>query len=104
MDDATGTVTVTQTGNDVTLVDDDGYTWTGTVTGADYALSTSFPEDDGTITVNLSFTLSSSTSGSGTVTWSWTDGTDSCNGGFDVAFTKEAGGGAPIGGGDGGGG
>ncbi len=103
--DATGTVTVTQTGNDVTLVDDDGYTWTGTVNGADYTLSTSFPEDGGTTTANLSCTLSSSTSGSGTVIWSWTDGIDSCSGGFDVALTKEAGGGAPpVGGGGGGGG
>jgi hypothetical protein len=85
--DETRTVTVTQTGNTVELVAD-GITFTGSVGGAYYTLSASYPEDGGTTTVHFTFTLSSSTSGSGTVTWSWTDGTRSCNGGSDLTITK----------------
>jgi hypothetical protein len=85
--DETRTVTVTQTGNTVELVAD-GITFTGSVGGAYYTLSASYPEDGGTTTMHFTFTLSSSTSGSGTVTWSWTDGTRSCNGGSDLTITK----------------
>jgi hypothetical protein len=85
--DETGVAYVTQNGDSVTLVVD-GQTFTGTVSGANYSLSGSFPEEGGTITFNLKFSLSSSTSGSGTTTIYWTDGTYSCNGGNNLYMTK----------------
>ncbi len=86
--DETGTVTVTQTGENVTLIDDYGNTWRGIVSGATYYLSTSYPEEGGTTKENLTFTLFFRTWGSGTVTWSWADGTRSCNGGRDILVKK----------------
>jgi hypothetical protein len=83
--DETGTAIVTQTGQDVTMVSSNGDTFTGGVSGAGYNLSTSYPEQGGTVTANLSFTLSSDTSGSGTVAWTWTDGISLCNGGSDLS-------------------
>jgi uncharacterized delta-60 repeat protein len=104
-EDETGTVSITQSEENVTMVDDHGHTWTGAVTGPDYTLSTTYPEEDGTTTVTGDFALSSSTSGSGTTGWFWTDGFLSCNGGNDLNITKGA---APTpppaAGGDGGGG
>ena len=66
-------------------------TYTGTVSGADYSISATFPHPvyGGITTVNINFTLSSSTQGSGLMTWSWTDGGNVvCNGGSDYSTTK----------------
>jgi hypothetical protein len=83
---------VTQTGNDVTLVyDEEGRTFTGTVSGVTYTLSGSFSDDPGeTETVDITFILSSETSGSGTASQFWTDGNETCNGGSEFTFTKQA--------------
>jgi hypothetical protein len=89
-DDVSGIATITQTGNSVTMVDNDGYTWTGIVIEEDYTLSTSFPEQGGTVTAILNFTLSSMAEGSGTNSWWWTDGFVSCNGGADVSFISSS--------------
>jgi hypothetical protein len=75
------TATVTQTGQNVTLVTGDGDTFTGCVTGPDYNLSASLPQQGGTAIVNLDFDLSAVTAGTGTTTWSWTYGNFYCNGG-----------------------
>lgn len=85
--DETGSVTVTQTGDSVTVVYD-GITYAGSVSGATYTFSASYPEEGGTTTVTITFTLSSSTSGSGTLAWSWTAGIYWCNGGGDITITK----------------
>jgi hypothetical protein len=83
---------ITQTGNNVTVVDDDGgITYTGTVSGANYTTSATYPyypEIGGTVTVAGNYTLSSSTTGSGNVTWTWTDGIWFCNGGYQASITK----------------
>ncbi len=92
----TGTATITQTGNNVTLVahDDDGdTTFNGIVSGDTYYLITSFDEGGETTTIYITLTLSSETSGTGKVTYYTTDGVETCIGGFDIAFTKQAGGG-----------
>ena len=97
-EDETGTVTITQTGNSFELVVD-GDTFTGTVSGATYTIFSSETVGGETETLSITFTASSSSSGSGTLTWSWTDGTDWCEGGADLTFSKAGGGD----GGDGGG-
>jgi hypothetical protein len=97
--DETGTVTITQTGNDITLTVD-GDTLPGIVSGATYAVFAFETGANEQFTMYITFTLSSSTSGSGTITWSWTDGVDSCEGGAELTVTR----GAPAPGGGGGGG
>ncbi len=92
LDPVIGTSTVTQIVNNVTLVahDPEGdITFTGTVSGGIYSLTASFPQDAGTLTMNMIFDLSSNNSGTGKVTYIWTDGIITCNGGFDIAFTKQ---------------
>jgi hypothetical protein len=92
LDPVIATSTVTQIGNDVTLVahDPEGdITFTGSVSGAIYSLTASFPKDAGTLTLNMIFDVSSNNSGNGKVTYTWTDGIITCNGGFDIAFTKQ---------------
>jgi hypothetical protein len=85
-----GTVTVTQTGNYVELVDGEGHTFTGTVSGSTYTLSGTYPEDFGTTSEDIIFTLSSDTSGSGTSSWTWTGSGGPCNGGSVFTVTKQA--------------
>jgi hypothetical protein len=93
-DPETGTVTITQNGNDVTLVvhEDDGSdtTFNGNVYSNTYYLSLSGDENGGTTTITVTFTLSDENSGSGQVTISWTDGISECNQGMDITFTKQA--------------
>ena len=105
-DPNTGTVTITQTENNVTLVvhDADGdIMFDGIVSGDTYYLTTSLDEDGVTQTINIIFTPSSETSGTGKVTYYWTDGIETCDGGFDIAFTEQAGQPGVAGGGGGGG-
>jgi len=84
--DETHTVTITQTGNNFTLVVDGV---TGTVSGATYTVF-SFETDSGeTETLYITFTASSSSSGSGTLTWAWTNGVVWCEGGEELTFTKQ---------------
>ncbi len=84
-----GTVVVTQTGDSVQAVDNyNGATYTGTVSGANYTISGSYPDEGGTTTITIVFTLTSNTSGSGTLTSYWTNGTYNCNGGADISITK----------------
>jgi len=106
LDPVIGTSTVTQIVNNVTLVahDPEGdITFTGTVSGGIYSLTASFPQDAGTITMNMIFDLSSNNSGTGKVTYTWTDGIDTCNGGFDISFSRQIDA-PPVDGGGGGGG
>ena len=85
----TSTITITQTGNDFTLVDDNGETFTGTVSGVYYALYGETIEQGGTNKIYTSFILSSNTSGSGGYNWTWTDGIDWCEGGGLFTFIKD---------------
>ncbi len=88
-DDEQGTVSVTQTGSNVTLVIK-GLPFTGTVSGATYTFSGMYPEQGGMTSAVLTFTLTSDSAGTGTLTWSWTDGVDSCNGGCDISVSRAA--------------
>ena len=98
----TSTITITQNGSDVTLVDEDGNTRTGTVSGTYNNLYGESIKPGETEKVYIAFTLSSSTSGSGSYYWEGTDGVDWCEGVGLFTFTKQAA--PPAGGGGGGGG
>jgi hypothetical protein len=87
---SSGLGTITQTVNNVVYVDEDG-TYTGTVNGATYTVSRSYPQDGGTVTEVYTITLTSDTTGSGILEWTWTDGENSCNGGYNsVIITKQS--------------
>jgi hypothetical protein len=100
-----GTTTITQTGNSVTIVEA-GDIYTGEVIEANYTASTSYSHvEGGIVTPIITITLSSGTSGFGTYFWywDWGDGQNWCRGGFDLSITKQTGGGGAAGGGGGGG-
>jgi hypothetical protein len=104
VDEGSEIVMVTQNGNNVTLIDEDGDTFRGTVDARNYYLSGLFVEHGDLRDGDVTFSLSSSTSGDGTVSWSSTDG---CEGSFDFSVsekTVEALGAGSGGGGGGGGG
>lgn len=85
----TFTATITQTGNDFTAVDDDGETFTGTVSGAYYTMYGENSVQRGTSKNYITFILSSGTSGSGSEDWTWTDGIDWCEGSFLFTLSKQ---------------
>ncbi|MDY6988728.1 MAG: hypothetical protein SWQ30_11810 [Thermodesulfobacteriota bacterium] len=87
----TGTATMTEVGNVVTIVVEDGPTFTGTVDGSDYHLTAQYSDGEETCTETVDFTLSSSTEASGTLTWSCTEGGATCNGGANLTLTKQEG-------------
>lgn len=90
--DETIAITVTQTGNSVTVVAGDGGGAAGTVSGSTYTLSVEEQNGDLTYTEQIVFTLSSANSGSGTTRWQDTDGDGMVvlSGGGDVTFTRNA--------------
>ena len=95
-------VTVTQTGNAVTLMFDDGTTYDGTINGNTLTWSGSYPEEGGTTTVSGEFIVSADErSLQGSDSWTWTDGSTTCSGTDSFTGTRETGG---NGGGNGGGG
>lgn len=74
------TVSVTQSGNSLTVVAPTG-TFSGEICGNKVSWSGSYPEDGGTTTATIDLTVSADgNSLNGSVTWSWTDGSDSCAG------------------------
>jgi hypothetical protein len=86
----TGIITVTQTGNNVTVVTHElggGITYTGSVSGSIYSFTVSFPEDDGTMTINIIYTPICSYSGTGKASYTWTNGIETCIGGFDISIS-----------------
>jgi hypothetical protein len=85
----TSTITITQSGNDVTMVDDEGNTFTGTANGSYYTLYGEFLEQGETTKVDVTFVLSSSTAGSGSFSVTWTDGVNWCEGGALFTITKQ---------------
>ncbi len=88
----TGTAVVTQTGNSVTVVDNyNGATYSGTVKGAIYTISGSYPDTGGTMNMTMNFTLASNTSGSGTMASRWTLPPYYCNTSANVSLTKTGG-------------
>lgn len=83
-----GTVTVTQSGSNVTVYYG-GRTYTGNVSGTEYTVSTSYPEDEGTTTEWFGWKLKTSFSGFGTIVWWWTDGYDDEFGGSSLWVMKQ---------------
>jgi len=88
--DDTIELTITQTGDDITIVDDEGETYVGKVDGATYTFSGTFVDGSFTYIVNGTFTLNSNSSATGTVTYSGNDGVTFCNGGFDINLTRQS--------------
>jgi hypothetical protein len=96
-------VTITQVGNDLTLVvhdeDDGDTTLTGFVYGNAYTFKVTSEDGGETETVYGIITLSKNTSGTGSITFIWTDDFERCEAGFDVAISKPSNGGGGGGGG-----
>lgn len=86
-------ITITQNGNSVTMVNS-GTSYQGTISGATYSVSASYPEDNGTVTESVTITLTSNTSGSGKGEWEWRSGGYYCSGGADITITKKDSGGS----------
>ena len=85
-----GTDTLTQTGNRITVVDDQQRSSDGFVSGSTYTFVRSYPEESGTTSEVYTVTLSSGgTSGSGTCNWLWNDDYESCNGGWNFSYAKQ---------------
>lgn len=105
-DGETVDVTITQVGNDLTLVvhDDEGdTTLTGYVYGNTYTFEVTSKDNGETEIIYGIITLSKSTSGTGNVTFLGTDGVEWCEAGFDIALAKPSDEDGSGGGGGGGG-
>ncbi len=79
---------IAQDGNRLTAVTPE-LEFNGTICGNQIRISGSFPEDDGTVTVNA--TLDASADGQsmqGSDTWTWTDGFESCSGSDSLTGTR----------------
>lgn len=105
-----GTYTETQSldiersGSSLTVTDSDGNVFTGSVDGNNVQWSGSFPEDDGTTTLNLSATLDADGtgfSGSSNFTYRSDDGSIVCDGSSTFEGTLVSSGGSGGGDGDG---
>jgi hypothetical protein len=85
---SSGYFEVTQTGNKITAVDDQGQQYSGFVNGAEYAVVRSYGSEGGRNTEWVIITLSSGTQGSGTANFVWDDDCDDCNGSWSISVTK----------------
>jgi hypothetical protein len=103
----TSPISITQTGNEFTMVvheDEGDMTIEGKVYGNSYTFLRRDEENGETEIVYGVFNLSQDTSGGGNVTFVWTDGIDYCETGFDIALAKTTTDGSDGDGGGGGGG
>jgi hypothetical protein len=85
---SSGYFEVTQTGNKITAVDDQGQQYGGFVNGAEYTVVRSYLSEGGRNTEWVIITLSSGTQGSGTANFVWDDDCDDCNGSWSISVTK----------------
>ena len=77
----TGSGTVAVSGNTMTgFPTGAGRSHSGQICGNRLTVSTSYPEDGGTTSLNFTATFSSNNNMSGSGSWSWSDGSSSCNG------------------------
>ena len=104
-DGETTNITITQVGNDLSLVvhdeDDGDTTLTGYVYGNTYTFEVTEEDGGETEIVYGIITLSKNISGTGNITFIWTDGFEWCEAGFDVSIAKPSNGGGGGGGGGG---
>ncbi len=87
-DDTTGNALVDQSGNNFTVQIQGETSDVGSIDGADYVYTASYPEDGGVTSESTSFTLTSAETAVGTSTWVWSNGGGSCSGGKNVTATK----------------
>ena len=79
---------ITQDGNALTAVTYQ-LTFSGTICGNQIQMKGSFPEDDGTVTVNTTLNVSAEGgSMQGSDNWTWTDGSESCSGSDSLSGTR----------------
>ncbi len=84
----TYTMTVTQSGNDVTVLVS-GLSFTGTLEGNRLRWSGSYPDDGGITTANVDVTISDDgNSLSGSASWTFTAGSFTCSGTTQVSGVK----------------
>lgn len=89
--DGAAQVVVTQTGNDVTVsVLGDTVVYTGAVSGADYQVTATQAEPDGSTEEVIEFTLSSADAGDGTVEWLFTGLGGPISGASNLALARAA--------------
>ena len=86
---ASGYFEITQNGNRVTAIDDEGESHIGFIDGATYAVVQSYPEDDGLTTQWVIVTLNSDRQGSGTGQFVWDNDCDDCGGTWRISVTRE---------------
>jgi hypothetical protein len=88
----TTNVTITQNGNDFTLVvpdeDEGDMALNGNVYGDTYTFKVAEENSGETEIIYGVFTSSQKTSGTGSAVFIWTDGQEWCESGFEIAFTK----------------
>jgi hypothetical protein len=73
-------LSVTQSGNSITVTDQQNNQFTGTVSGNSLSWSGSFQQDGGTLTItSMSLTITGNTI-TGTANWTWTNGIKTCSG------------------------
>jgi hypothetical protein len=79
---------ITQDGNALTAETPE-LTFSGTICGNQIQMKGSFPEDDGTVTVNATLIVSAEgDSMQGSDNWTWTDGSESCSGSDSLSGTR----------------
>lgn len=94
-DEQLGDLVITQVGNNVTIVDDDPQTYTGTLAGSVLSFSGSFVDGTATVTLTGMVTFNGDTF-SGTVDFAVADPVDgNCGGTLQVTGTRMGGGVAP---------
>jgi hypothetical protein len=86
---SSGYFELTQTGNKITVVDDQGKQYSGFVNGAKYTVARSYVVDNGRNTDWHIITLSSETQGNGAANFVWDDDCDDCSGSWNISITKE---------------
>ncbi len=88
--DSAALVMVTQTGNNVTVdVVGDTVSYSGTVSGASYAVGATLPEPGGGSTDEMiEFTLASADAGNGMLRWTFTGPGGPVSGGSDLALAR----------------
>lgn len=86
------TITVTQSGKSITVTDEDGNHYSGTVNGSTLSWTGSIVEQTGTSTItSMSLTISGNTI-SGTANWNWNGLAGPCSGTTEVSGTRTSGG------------
>ena len=86
---SSGYFQVTQSGNSVSAIDDQGVSYRGIIDGKTYSLARTYPEDGGRTSVVYTVTLSSATKGSGEAEFVWDDDCDDCWGQWAIVVNKE---------------